>query len=101
MTRESWLNGWSRDGNTVLLGSSVHCVGCGKSYGTTCVVIPEGWAPPEKNPDWPFDEADCPVCSHHDRPLTVEGLAKLPLSLLRQAIEIRKQFARQEQGKEV
>lgn len=60
--REGWLNGWPRMGNNVLLGSAVHCAGCGKFSGVTCVVIPLNWTPPEKDPDWPFEEDTCPIC---------------------------------------
>lgn len=60
--REKWLNGWRRFGNSVQMGSAVHCAGCGKTRGVACVVIPEGYLPPEKEPEWPFDEESCPVC---------------------------------------
>lgn len=56
-----WLNGWPRiSPHQVLIGTGVHCVGCGKLQGVTCVVFPEDWeARPE--PDWPFTEVDCPI----------------------------------------
>lgn len=59
---ESWLNGWHRDSNTVLIGTMVHCAGCGKPHGLACVAFTDGWAPPSKMPDWPFAESDCPLC---------------------------------------
>jgi|SRR6267154_2657892 len=59
--RTKWLNGWPLLGRTVLVGSGVHCAGCGKDFGMTCVAIPEGYVAPEKLPDWPFDEDNCPV----------------------------------------
>lgn len=63
-SRNSWLHGHRRTGGVVLLGSSVHCAGCGVFRGTTTVEIGEigGWIP-DSEPDWPFDEHDCPVCS--------------------------------------
>lgn len=60
---EEWLNGWPRMGSTVLVGSTVHCAGCGKDYGAACVAIDENWVCPEKAPDWPFNETDCPLCA--------------------------------------
>ncbi len=61
--RESWLNGWWRNGGGVLMGTAVHCAGCGKSRGLACVALSFDDPPyPEKEPDWPFNEADCPVC---------------------------------------
>jgi len=60
--RESWLNGWHRQGNGVLMGTAVHCAGCGKSQGLACVAICADDVFPEKEPDWPFTEGDCPVC---------------------------------------
>jgi hypothetical protein len=65
---DSWLNGWGRiaDGDSTLIGTGVHCVGCGFFYGITTVYIPEGWRWPERMPDYPFTEADCP--GWHNRP---------------------------------
>lgn len=58
-----WLHGWGRLGESaVLIGSGVHCIGCGRFYGATCVAFTEGWTPPGRLPDWPFREGDCPVC---------------------------------------
>lgn len=62
--RETWLNGWTRQGRTVLIGTVTHCAGCGKREGIICVVFPEDYIPPEKNPDWQFNEDDCPVNNH-------------------------------------
>ncbi len=64
MAREDWLNGWPRIGGaSVLLGTQVACVGCGKEQGTTTVAFEEGVVLPEHEPDWPFEEATCPVCA--------------------------------------
>lgn len=64
MAREHWLNGWPRIGETgVLLGTQVACVGCGKDHGTTTVAFDDGTTFPERTPDWPFEEASCPVCA--------------------------------------
>ena len=58
-----WLNGWPRMGLTgVLMGTGVHCVGCGTLHGVTCVVFPEDWSPPGPEPTFPFKRGDCPVC---------------------------------------
>ena len=72
-SREAWLNGWSRSGDTVLLGTAVHCAGCGKFNGVATVAFSEGWEPPGMNPAWPFDEADCPV---HNSPSHVPTTAE-------------------------
>jgi len=86
-TRESWLNGWLRSGGGVLIGSGVHCAGCGDFCGTTIVVIDEDWIAPEKYPDWPFNKKDCPVCTERTLPeITVDELANLKVSKLRQAL---------------
>lgn len=61
-----WLNGWPRmgeDGSGVLMGTSVRCVGCGRNFGTTCVVFPDGWEPPGPEPRWPLPADGCPVCA--------------------------------------
>jgi hypothetical protein len=65
---ETWLNGWPRLGeDAVLIGTGVHCVGCGRGRGITCVVIPADWEPPARMPDWPFPEDACPVCTLSER----------------------------------
>jgi len=65
--REKWLNGWPRIGNSVLIGTGSHCAGCGKLHGVTCVAFSEGYVPPEKDPEWPFQEEGCPVCAMAQR----------------------------------
>jgi hypothetical protein len=60
--RETWLNGWHRNGNSVLIGTGVYCAGCGRDNGVACVAISPDYIAPEKLPDWPFNEADCPLC---------------------------------------
>jgi hypothetical protein len=59
-----WLHGWPRidSGRTVLIGTGVHCVCCGRLRGVTCVAFTEDWEPPGPDPVWPFGEADCPIC---------------------------------------
>lgn len=57
-----WLNGWPRVGiNIVLMGTGLHCIGCGVCHGTTTVEFKD-FNFPEKKPDWPFKEDSCPVC---------------------------------------
>ncbi len=63
-TRERWLNGWHRQDRIVLLGTSVHCAGCGQFQGITNVVFSDDWTEPESDPDWPFEVGNCPV--HND-----------------------------------
>ncbi len=67
--REKWLHGWPRlnGGSAVLMGTNVLCIGCGRDVGVTTVAITEGWKPPGPTPDWPFDEANCPVCATRER----------------------------------
>lgn len=72
--RLDWLHGWPRlgdNGTSVLIGTGVYCVGCGKSRGVTTVAFPEDWQPPGPDPDWPFPEDACPVCA------LVDEVAKL------------------------
>ncbi len=66
--REAWLNGWSRMGTSVLVGTGVHCAGCGKFNGIACVAFGPDYVAPEKEPDWPFNEADCPLCMWRENP---------------------------------
>lgn len=47
--------------SNILMGTSLHCAGCGKLNGVICVVIEEDYDFPEKTPNWPFDEENCPV----------------------------------------
>ena len=91
--RESWLNGWKRTGDTVIMGSGIYCAGGGKIQGILSVVIRDDWVPPKNDPDWPFPEADCPVCSAQKKyrrniAITVEDAANLPIATLRQAISM-------------
>jgi hypothetical protein len=60
VTRESWLNGWHRDGDSIL----GHCVGCGKYMGAAIGMRDDY---PEKGPEWPFDVETCPVCELRDK----------------------------------
>lgn len=66
-TRETWLNGWHRSGDTVFVGGAICCAGCGKESGVTCWSVQEGATLPDKSPDWPFDLGSCPMCSLRDR----------------------------------
>lgn len=59
-----WLNGWARhDLTTLLMGSGVHCIGCGRLLGVISVVFTADWSPPPE-PAWPFRPMECPVCSN-------------------------------------
>jgi hypothetical protein len=70
--REVWLNGWRRNGDTVLIQTEVHCAGCGLGLGVVCAM--PNFNPPPSLPNWPFDEETCPVCR-------LEEVELLPLSL--------------------
>ena len=74
MEREAWLNGWERLDDVVLIGTMVHCVGCGREQGLTCVAFSEEYEAPEKLPEFPFDEEMCPVCKlRNNRVIYVES----------------------------
>lgn len=64
---EEWLNGWARTGDGVLIGTGVHCAGCGRLHGVTSVAIDESTIWPDSEPDWPFPLGDCPVCDEPAR----------------------------------
>lgn len=64
--REAWLNGWGRIGRIVIV-ETVRCAGCGKDQGTATILVPEDWKMPDKLPDWPFNEEDCPICELEHR----------------------------------
>ena len=61
-SREHWLNGWYRfgDDGAFVSGRAV-CIGCGKTIAVCTSVASD--SPPEKHPDWPFEEIGCPVCA--------------------------------------
>jgi hypothetical protein len=73
--REHWLNGWHRRGDSVLIGTGVRCAGCGKFLGLACVAF-DGSLLPEKNPDFPFEEATCPLCACRRSPGPVDKLTE-------------------------
>jgi hypothetical protein len=81
--RNDWLNGWPRKGPHVLIVTSLRCAGCGQYQGTLAVAIPADAEFPDKEPDWPFPENDCPV---HNEPrsklleLATTALADIALS---------------------
>jgi hypothetical protein len=66
-----WLNGWAwvPQSRSVLIGTGMHCVGCGTDQGVTTVAFPEDFVPPDRLPDWPFTVDDCPVHYQRDRVL--------------------------------
>lgn len=62
---EAVWHGWPRpdeNGLSVLIGTGVHCAGCGRFHGITSVAFDEGWEPPGPEPDWPYPQDACPVC---------------------------------------
>jgi hypothetical protein len=63
-----WLNGWPRTGASVLIGTCVHCVGCGRYFGIATVVFEEGWRAPGPAPAWPFLPDTCPICRAPEEP---------------------------------
>lgn len=60
LAREYWLNGFNREGDTVMVFPTIRCAGCGVGLGTVCY-MPGDEAPPPP-PTWPFEEAACPLC---------------------------------------
>ncbi len=58
--RESWLKGWPRRMEMVIMGTGLHCAGCGKVAGCITVAF-SGEKPFRREPDWPFNEDTCPV----------------------------------------
>jgi hypothetical protein len=68
MTDRPWLHGWPLVGDGVLIGTMVHCAGCGRPRGVTCVVFGGDWEAPDRDPDWPFDQAGCPICASYQSP---------------------------------
>ena len=79
--REAWLHGWTRRGSGVVIGGTIHCAGCGRSVGTTRlpITVPAGaW---QDEPEWPFDEATCPLCDALSRERIIHpprGAERLP-----------------------
>ena len=62
-THYKYLNGWHKDDDyNVLVGNGLHCLGCGTCRGIICVTHHPEDVFPEKMPDYPFPEQDCPVC---------------------------------------
>ncbi|MGE2733827.1 hypothetical protein [Mycolicibacterium vaccae] len=58
---DSWLNGWPRHRDSyVVMGTEMHCVGCGRLRGVICAVLPTDYDPPP-TPRWPYTETDCPI----------------------------------------
>jgi len=99
--RETWLNGHYRNGDTVLVGATLCCAGCGRHRGLVALAIREDDVLPEKDPDWPFNEEDCPVCLNLSESARLssaitkeiaspEDVAKLDWLIIRKAIEIKK-----------
>jgi hypothetical protein len=55
---------WTREDETVQMGTGIHCAGCGRLLGVACVVMPEsGWTPPPQLPPLIFRPEDCRVCA--------------------------------------
>lgn len=75
------------------MGTEMRCAGCGESRGLICAAFTGDEVWPEKEPDWPFNQEDCPLCEALSWEVTlelpdvsVEDLAKLPASKLRTAL---------------
>lgn len=92
-----WLNGWPRNGNGVIVGAMVHCAGCGADRGLICLAITGDEVWPTKDPDWPFPQEDCPVCSNRrERDIPFDELVNLPQGVLRRALIASKKLDRME-----
>jgi hypothetical protein len=66
----TWLNGWPEWGwYTVAIGNGVFCAGCGACLGCFSIVIDpdEVYSYPERRPDWPYSEHECPLCAWRKR----------------------------------
>ena len=88
MDREKWLNGWHRDGGIVWMGHQF-CAGCGRLLAVASFIIDTKL--PDKEPDYPFNEGECPVCNPDNRGhLTPEDISKCSFETIRKAIEIKK-----------
>src|SRR3990167_8202995 len=86
MATPKWLNDWPRMGSGILMGTGIHCIGCGKFMGITTIAITDDYIEPEREPDYPFSMDDCPVCCEKEFSavqLTVEELSKYPIGMLR------------------
>jgi hypothetical protein len=83
-----WKNGWVVQGRSVIMGTIARCACCGKNQGVVCTVFPDDYNPPDKDPDWPFSEEDCPL--HNEkldaRELSIDELAGLGESTIRRAM---------------
>ena len=90
---EKWLNGWTRKGDVIWMGQP-YCAGCGKSLGLTCVVLMGDEVFPEKEPDFPFPQDDCPLCDNRykeHKNLSSDELAEYyDIGSLRRALAIKK-----------
>ena len=94
MSREKWHEGWKRNGDVIMYGHP-HCAGCGKFLGCCALGIEEGWVPPP-DPQWPFDEAGCPLCALRDREPPIDilpsGLLPTAANLYRELKACREQL---------
>jgi hypothetical protein len=79
-TRETWLNGWRRDGDMVWC----ECAGCGKYLGGSWGMR-EGY--PTKGPEWPFDAETCPVCELRDKVIALQAKLDTPQDKLTARLE--------------
>lgn len=98
--REGWLKGNHRNGTLVIHGSSLRCVGCGKTMGMISIAINID-DPIPGDPDFPFREEDCPVCTNEKNwqqyeLVPIEILCAQPLARLRLAIQFKKKNIHQE-----
>lgn len=64
---EAWLNGWIRERDTVTIGLTKCCAGCGHAT-VAFSGIPDP-PPNDQPPNWPFDHVDCPLCILRDAAL--------------------------------
>ena len=65
--REKWLHKWPKiNSTTILMGTGIYCIGCGKDRGVISAMIdPDNI--PSKRPEWPFEEKNCPICELEDK----------------------------------
>jgi hypothetical protein len=68
-SREHWLNGWIRRGDSVLMCTGCYCAGCGNFLGLASVALSDDGQYPEIKPDFPFEKATCPLCEYRKTPI--------------------------------
>lgn len=86
-----WTHGHPRRGRYILIGSVVHCAGCGLAHGVVTAAIDVDTPVGQRAlPNFPFPVGDCPVCQDMPPTLTEIALSGATLAQLRAEIARRK-----------